>query len=165
MAAATEPRPAIELAPRTALLVWGGAPLVVGLALVGAGADEGAALALAGLFNTIYGIHTFGRLGPDDAPDEDGAASDREEAATNGVWTGALTFLAGLVVALDGHLVRRLGPVSGGWAAATYGVMAVGLLRVRQGVMAQRAGRVSARLRERTAKVEKRRRLDKSPAP
>jgi len=165
MTAATEPRPrpSIELGPRTALLLWGGAPLVIGLALVGVGSDAGAAVALAGLLNTIYGIHTFGRLGPDEpAGDGDAAGAGRQEAAADAFWTGGLTFLAGLVVAFDGHLVRHLDLRLGPWAVATYGVMAVGLARVRQGFVAQRA---AARARERAARVEKRRRLRKSPAP
>jgi tetrahydromethanopterin S-methyltransferase subunit C len=151
MAAATEPRPPIELGPRSALLFWGGGLLLIGLALVGAGAeDEGAALALAGLLNTIYGIHTFGRLGPDDAAE--GPDGSRQQIAQVAVWTGALTLVAGLAVALDGHLVRHLAP--GGWAVVTYGVMAVGALRIRQGFVARRP-----------ARVEKRRRLRKSAAP
>jgi hypothetical protein len=156
MPATTEPRPPIEIGPRSALLLWGGVPLLIGLALVGAGAeDEGAAIALAGLLNTIYGIHTFGRLGPDDA--EEGAASGRREAAENAVWTGALTVVAGLAVAVDGHLVRHLAP--GGWAVTAYGALIVGALRVRQGLAGRRA---AARA---TARVEKRRRLDKSATP
>lgn len=40
----------------------------LGLALVGVGPSEaGMAVTLAGLLTLIYGIHTFGRLGPDPA--------------------------------------------------------------------------------------------------
>jgi hypothetical protein len=158
MAAAASARPAPEMGPRAALLVWGGAPLVVGLALVGVGAEEeGAALALAGLFNVIYGIHTFGRLGPDDAEDEAGAADAARAAASSAVWTGALTLAAGLVVVIDGYFVRRL-PL-GSWAAVPLAVTAVGLLRLQQGAAARRAAQRAA------AKVEKKRRLGHRRAP
>jgi hypothetical protein len=65
-----ETTPPIEQTPRRALL-WGAGLLVLGLAAVGVGqADEGAPLALAGLLITIYGIHRFGRLGPEDPATE-----------------------------------------------------------------------------------------------
>jgi hypothetical protein len=41
---------------------------ILGLALVGVGpSDAGMAVTLAGLLTLIYGIHTFGRLGPEPA--------------------------------------------------------------------------------------------------
>ena len=47
-------------------LAIGGILLLLGLALVGIGpSDVGAAVALAALLITVYGIHTFGRLGPE----------------------------------------------------------------------------------------------------
>jgi hypothetical protein len=47
------------------VLVAGGAALVVGVALVGLGpSNVGAALTLGALVTMLYGIHTFGRLGP-----------------------------------------------------------------------------------------------------
>ena len=54
-----------EQRPRNALRA-GGTLLLVGLAMVGIDAsDAGTAVTLAGLLVLIYGIHTFGRLGPD----------------------------------------------------------------------------------------------------
>src|SRR5689334_20901041 len=62
-----------ESARRT--LAWGAGSLILGLAVVGAGSDDlGMLPVLAGLFLTIYGIHKYGRLGPED--DGDGAAGD-----------------------------------------------------------------------------------------
>lgn len=41
--------------------------LLLGLAMVGVGeSDAGAGVTLVGLLVVIYGIHTFGRLGPDE---------------------------------------------------------------------------------------------------
>jgi hypothetical protein len=53
--------------PRRALLA-GSSLLLVGLAMVGVDSStEGAALTLLGILILIYGIHRFGRLGPDEA--------------------------------------------------------------------------------------------------
>jgi hypothetical protein len=53
--------------PRRAL-VAAGSFLVLGLALVSTGSsDEGALVTLTGLALAIYGIHRFGRLGPEAA--------------------------------------------------------------------------------------------------
>ena len=70
-----EPRPSGEPRSRKALKVGAGSALA-GIALVGVDLGEGARdlgalLCLVGVFALIYGIHTFGRLGPD----HDGAAS------------------------------------------------------------------------------------------
>ncbi len=56
-----------EKAARRALT--GGATLsVLGILLVGIGpSDAGTALSLGGLIALIYGIHTYGRLGPEPA--------------------------------------------------------------------------------------------------
>jgi hypothetical protein len=52
------------------LLMTSGAILILGLAVVGVSAsDAGRWITLAGLLLMIFGVHTFGRLGPDDAPD------------------------------------------------------------------------------------------------
>ena len=52
--------------PRKAL-VSGSALLLVGLAMVGVdSSDAGAVVTLLGLLLLIYGIHSFGRLGPDE---------------------------------------------------------------------------------------------------
>lgn len=67
MPAFAETMSPLEKAPRRALL-WGAGLLVLGLATVGVGReDEGAVLTLVGLVVTLFGIHKFGRLGPDDA--------------------------------------------------------------------------------------------------
>ena len=51
--------------PRRSLTV-GGALVLVGLGLVGIGpSDVGMVVTLAGLGALIFGIHTFGRLGPE----------------------------------------------------------------------------------------------------
>jgi hypothetical protein len=48
-----------------AALAGGSLALLFGLAIVGVGpSDVGMAITLAALLATIYGIHTFGRLGP-----------------------------------------------------------------------------------------------------
>jgi hypothetical protein len=45
----------------------GGGLLLLGLALVGLGpSDAGMVVTLLALLMMIYGIHTFGRLGPDE---------------------------------------------------------------------------------------------------
>jgi tetrahydromethanopterin S-methyltransferase subunit C len=52
------------LMPRRALTV-GGVFLLLGIALIGIGpSDSGMVVTLAALVVMIYGIHTFGRLGP-----------------------------------------------------------------------------------------------------
>jgi hypothetical protein len=52
--------------PRRVLLI-AGAIVIVGLAVVGVGAGEvGRYITLIGLILMIFGVHTFGRLGPDD---------------------------------------------------------------------------------------------------
>jgi hypothetical protein len=51
--------------PRRVIAI-GGMLLAVGLALVGIGpSDEGMAITLFALLALIYGVHAFGRLGPD----------------------------------------------------------------------------------------------------
>lgn len=52
--------------PRRALGA-GGLLILTGLGVVGIGpSDAGMAIALAGFAAMIYGVHTFGRLGPDE---------------------------------------------------------------------------------------------------
>lgn len=59
--------------PRRAL-VSGSALLLVGLAMVGVdSSDVGAGVTLIGLLILLYGIHSFGRLGPDEPPIPDPA--------------------------------------------------------------------------------------------
>jgi hypothetical protein len=164
-ASATAASRDIEEGPRSALLVWGGGMLIAGLSLVGAGAGaEGAPLALAGLLNTIYGIHTFGRLGPEDlgAPGESSGESSASARATSMIWTGVLTALAGGILAVD-HALGKGGV--GPWVVTTYGLVLLGLARVRQGRRALAGGAKPDNARRAKARVEKRRRLDKSPAP
>lgn len=55
-----------ERMARKALLV-GSALLLVGVGLVGVGpSDAGGVLVVVALLATIYGVHSFGRLGPDE---------------------------------------------------------------------------------------------------
>src|SRR5690348_8584547 len=91
----------VEQAPRRALL-WGGGVLVAGLAAVGVGQpDEGAVLALCGLVVIIYGIHRFGRLGPDDPrAREDG---DPQGDAVDTLWKAGLVLIVGLAITLGSY--------------------------------------------------------------
>jgi hypothetical protein len=122
-------------APRRALMAGGGL-LVLGLAMVGVGsAEEGSAVALGGLLLTIYGIHSFGRLGPDeDAPavdPRDPPAEIRRAEAHAAMWSGALVAVAGLAV--------RLGtPPSEGVILAAWAAMIVGAVRFLGGFTALR---------------------------
>jgi len=94
--AAIEGSDAIEQSTRRTL-ARGGGLLVLGLAVVGVGAPaEGGPIALAGLLGTIYAIHRFGRLGPDDALPEVPAASYTSHAAIDAMWLGGLALLAGV---------------------------------------------------------------------
>jgi hypothetical protein len=145
----------LEQGPRSALLVWGGAFLILGIGMVGVGAAAvGSPLVLAGLLNVVYGIHTYGRLGPEDeTPDAEGVA--RATRSTT-AWTGGLTALAGVLVAVDHFTTgaRATSDAAAGTLVA-YGLVVLGFARV---IQAQRKPKVKA-------KVEKRRRMDKSPAP
>ena len=95
-------------------LAWGGGILAVGIALVGVGADhEGALPVLAGLLLTIFGIHTYGRLGPDErsSPHLERAAV-RVRAAWITTWRGGLVAIAGAAIVFGASpegLVRRRG--------------------------------------------------------
>ena len=164
--------PAIERGAREALLLWGGGMLTAGLSLVGVGAGaEGASLALAGLFNVIYGIHTFGRLGPVGVPEEEDDDAAARATRSSMAWTGGLTALAGVLVALDHHVGWVSGHPTfrsevGTWAVTAYGLVTLGLSRVARARQPQGApGRAKPRVPPGKGKVEKRRRMDKSPPP
>ncbi|MFT3771192.1 MAG: hypothetical protein QM820_37735 [Minicystis sp.] len=125
----TGDRATLEAIPRRTL-AWGGGLLVLGLGAVGVGAaDEGAVLALTGLWVTIYGIHSFGRLGPEEAEDEGrvGAAIDRAR-ATGELWTGGGLLAMGLAVSLGTYLLGGTGRF---WLA--YGAILGGLVRMVRG--------------------------------
>jgi hypothetical protein len=79
-------------------LVSGAGLLILGLATVGTGASEaGAVIALIGALLTIWSIHRFGRLGPDDVEEAD---VDRAHAAAERkIANGAITLLVGATVA------------------------------------------------------------------
>jgi hypothetical protein len=153
--AKTERLTLLEQGPRSALLPWGGGLLVLGIGLVGVGeASVGAPFLLAGLLNIVYGIHTYGRLGPEDeTPDAETVARAARSTAS---WTGGLTALAGVLVAVNN--ATTAGPQTAAATLATYGVAALGLARLIRAQRKERKPKVKA-------KVEKRRRMDKSPAP
>ncbi|AKT39172.1 hypothetical protein [Chondromyces crocatus] len=68
-------------------LVGGGLLLLAGLGFVGIGPSEvGRVLAVVGLLATIYGVHTFGRLGPEG---EDGGSTEARKGAGAGDREGA----------------------------------------------------------------------------
>jgi len=159
MVAVSTPTPA-EHSARTTLL-WGALVLASGLALVGAGSDEvGAVPVLAGLFLTILGIHTYGRLGPEDGGD---AGDDADPAARGALWQGGLTAFAGLAVTLGTYYGAKVGSSA---QVVAWGAVLVGAGRAWMGLRA--AGKASRRARsggKARRGVEKRRRMDKSPAP
>lgn len=146
----------VEQAPRRALL-WGAGLLVLGLAAVGVGQpDEGAVLSLCGLLVTIYGIHRFGRLGPDD-PD---AGEDRpgETAPVDTMWKGGLVLLVGLTITGGGYFEAGSTGGSGRFLLAYVAVLGGAVALASGWLDLQKVRRVQA-------KVEKRRRLRKSRAP
>jgi len=144
----------VEQNARSAL--FGGAcALALGLALVGVGATTlGALPVMVGLALTILSIHLYGRLGPDDeATTED--TDERREVAKGRILRGGLTLIVTVAVAF------------GTYAATDAGervlVMAVPVI---WGLAEIAGGRsLLAESKRRKAKVEKRRRMDKSPAP
>jgi hypothetical protein len=158
MLAETSTGPA-EHSARTTLL-WGALILAAGLALVGVGSAEvGAIPVMAGLFLTIFGIHTYGRLGPEDGADT-GEIDERARAAAHGaIWQGGLTVLGGLVVTLSTYYAAES---RGGAYVVAWGAMLAGAGRAWMGVHALRGRKPKAKARGR---VEKKRRMDKSPAP
>jgi hypothetical protein len=156
------PRPSrtlsVEQNARSALL-GGACVLALGLGLVGVGATTlGALPVMVGLGLTILAIHLYGRLGPDDAGSAMDAESDldeRREVARSRILRGGLTLIVSVAVAF------------GTYAATDAGervlVMAAPVL---WGVAEVVGGRNMLAARKRPkAKVEKRRRMDKSPAP
>jgi len=167
-ASAAMVRAEIERSPRRALM-WGGGLLVAGLAAVGVGAaDEGAALALGGLLETIFGIHRFGRLGPDEpepeapasrlALDHDGAASGpipraglERAAAIDAMWLGGLVLFAGLAIVVGTYLLATA--PAGGRVLVPFGAILAGGARFFTAYAAW--GQAKARL-ARAAAAEKR---------
>lgn len=95
-AGAKAQREAYEAGPRRALTV-GAALLTIGLAIVGTGeAHEGGPIAAGGLLTIIYGIHRFGRLGPDDTTPEDGP----HQSAIDSMFIGIALTAAGLAFSI-----------------------------------------------------------------
>jgi hypothetical protein len=157
----------IEVAARRTLQVGAGV-LALGIAMVGVGADkEGATPVLAGLLLTILGIHTYGRLGPEGEPADDPSAT----AAWVGVWRGGLVAAAGAAVVAGGSPEGTAALVA--YAAILGGVIALasGLRGVRSGNDARRRAPAATKRAGGAARkgsplrVEKRRRMDKSPPP
>jgi hypothetical protein len=151
----------VEQNARSALL-GGACTLVLGIGLVGVGATTlGALPVMVGLSLTVLSIHLYGRLGPDE-PDStrgaEGSESDldeRGEVAKSRILRGGLTLFVSVAV------------TSGSYAATDVGervfVMAVPLV---WGLAELVGGRnMLAAVKRAQAKVEKRRRMDKSPAP
>lgn len=126
--AANGPKPeAAEAGPRRTL-AWGGAALTLGLAIVGVGSPaEGGPVALAGLLIVIYGIHRFGRLGPDDIDPGEAYATSL---ASDAIVAGAAALLAGtaFVVGAAGtwpaYLVMGAGAIALGWGQREKGRLA-----------------------------------------
>jgi hypothetical protein len=146
----------------------GVATLAAGLALVGTGAEkEGAVPVLAGLLVTIFGIHTYGRLGPADTADEDG----RRAAAMTQAWRGGLVAVAGAAGVVgtspDGiATVIAYAALVGGGLVMLRGASAVG----RAGPAVAEGGDDDERPEPprrpaRASKVENRRRMGKSAPP
>ena len=108
-------------------LAWGAAILILGLAIVGTGRPaEGGPIALAGLLLTIYGIHRFGRLGPDDIEPE----SPAQAAATDATFGGLAaliaggSFVAGSTSSTAAYLVMGAGAIALGWGQRERGRVA-----------------------------------------
>jgi hypothetical protein len=126
---------AMEQSTRRALR-WGGGLLVLGLGAVGVGAPaQGGPVALAGLLATIYAIHRFGRLGPDD-----GAALDPTGyAATDVMWLGGLALVAGVAFVVGG------GDGPGAYAVLAGGAAAFAWGYRRRGATPETAPRAGAK--------------------
>jgi hypothetical protein len=115
-----------DASPRQALVRGAGA-LILGLAIVGTGHPaEGGPVALAGLLLTIYGIHRFGRLGPDDLEPE----SPELAAATDATFGGLAAlvaggaFVAGSKGSTAAYLVMGVGAIALGWGQRERGRVA-----------------------------------------
>jgi hypothetical protein len=150
----------IPLSERSArnTLLFGGLILALGLGLVGVGADGvGAVPVLAGLLVTVFAIHNYGRLGPVEEAEPAGSpVAGQVAAATDRIWQGGLLFVAGLAMTISATLDAR---ASGSASVLAYGAILGGGAWALSGRFALRdAKRIKA-------KVEKRRRMDKSPPP
>lgn len=126
------------------VLAAGGSLLVLGLAIVGVGgAADGGPIALAGLLATIYGIHRFGRLGPDDDASHETAAA---RLRTDAVWFGVLTLIAA---------VSFLAGAGSGQRGGAYLTLTAGALALAWGA---RRGPTAKKIANKDAE-------DKAPAP
>jgi hypothetical protein len=136
--------------------------LVVGLALVGVGEKSlGAFPVIVGLFLAIFAIHIYGRLGPEEAVERaavEGAADPDElrTVAKSWIWQGGLAILAGVLVTAGSYSAAE---ASGGWYVVASGPVLWGTRQIFRGWTA------IPRAKKTKAKVEKRRRMDKSPPP
>ncbi len=123
------PLPTPEALARRTLAIGAGT-LIAGLALVGIGYDgAGVVPALGGLLVLVYGIHTFGRLGPvEDAPAEEEPREAVERDAWAGIWLGGLIAGAGVAVTFGS-------PAGQGWGAViAYLAMFAGGFRLVRGL-------------------------------
>ena len=158
MTAIADTRARLEAIPRRAL-GWGGGMLILGLGAVGVGASgEGAVLALAGLFLTIFGIHSFGRLGPEDlhAPEGDWQAVVSRAEAVNALWTGGGVLVMGLAVTLGTHVLGGTGRF-----ILAYGAILGGLGQMVRGYRQLQSAARPARSRVPAATQDE----DEAPAP
>lgn len=159
MASTTSPLIGDEVparAPRRALMAGGGS-LILGLAMVGVGnAEEGSAVALAGLLLTIYGIHAFGRLGPDDdarpVDPRDPPPAIRRAEAHAAMWSGGLVAVAGLAV--------KIGTGSHGAILAAYAAIVVGAVRFLGGYTALRRADVPPKPRAAAPRPRRKKRAE-----
>jgi hypothetical protein len=175
----------IEGNAKSALLA-GAVLLALGLAAVGVGyPTEGALAVILGLGLTILAIHFYGRLGPDEEPVTKGPVTPGQPApngdpadletrrvlARSRLWRGGLTLAVSAAVTAGTYTVADAGErllilavpalwgaaqVFRGWKGSRSGQAP--RPRAAKGPGAQAPAKPKAR-------VEKRRRMDKSPAP
>jgi hypothetical protein len=139
--------------------------LVIGVLVVGVGhPNEGGLAVVVGLALTILSIHLYGRLGPDEGAGEERATTLRDLGRAR-IWRG--------VVAIVASAAATWGAPAGGDGTERTLLLAIaavwGLVQIQRGRRLVAAGTVAPPAppapRHRTAKVEKRRRMDKSPPP
>ena len=138
--------PKLDATPTTytrRLLVVAASLVVIGLGMVGTGStEEGRVFALEGVGLLIWGVHNFGRLGPDDEIDaRQSSEADRRgralQAAELAVGDGVIIGLIGVAIAASARMFAQEHEAGGGVAA--YCAIAVGAYRAYRGLDARRA--------------------------